>query len=42
MRNLDAMIAAHAMAVDAMLITNDHAFVRIKNLKLADWTKVVR
>jgi len=42
MGNLDAMIAAHALALDAVLVTNDHAFARIKNLKLADWTKAPR
>ena len=39
MGNLDAMIAAHALALDAVLVTNDHAFARIKKLKAADWTK---
>lgn len=42
MGNLDAMIAAHALALDAVLVTNDHAFARIKKLRLADWTKVAR
>ena len=42
MGNLDAMIAAHALALDAILVTNDHAFARIKKLKLADWTKAPR
>jgi len=42
MGNLDVMIAAHALAVNAVLITNDHAFVRIKTLKIEDWTKVSR
>jgi tRNA(fMet)-specific endonuclease VapC len=37
--NLDTMIAAHALAVDAVLVTNDHAFGRIKRLKVEDWTK---
>jgi tRNA(fMet)-specific endonuclease VapC len=39
MGNLDVMIAAHALAVDAVLVTNDHAFTRIKKLKIVDWTK---
>lgn len=39
MGNLDVMIAAHALAVDAVLVTNDHAFGRIKKLKVEDWTK---
>jgi len=42
MGNLDAMIAAHALALDAVLVTNDHAFARIKKLKLVDWTKEPR
>ncbi len=37
--NLDMMIGAHALAIGAILVTNDRAFARIKNLKLADWTK---
>jgi tRNA(fMet)-specific endonuclease VapC len=35
MGNLDMMIGAHALAVEAVLVTNDRAFSRIKNLKLA-------
>jgi tRNA(fMet)-specific endonuclease VapC len=42
MGNLDTMIAAHALALDAVLVTNDHAFARIKKLKVADWTKPSR
>lgn len=36
--NLDTMIGAHALATGATLVTNDHAFSRIKKLKLEDWT----
>ena len=39
MGNLDLMIGAHALAVGAVLVTNDRAFTRIKNLKVADWRK---
>ena len=39
MGNLDVMIAAHALVLDAVLVTNDHALARIKKLKVADWTK---
>ena len=39
MGNLDVMIAAHALALPAVLVTNDQAFARIKKLKVADWTK---
>jgi len=42
MGNLDTMIAAHALALDAVLVTNDHAFARIKKLKVVDWTKSSR
>lgn len=42
MGNLDAMIAAHALALDTILVTNDHAFARIKKLKVEDWTKASR
>jgi tRNA(fMet)-specific endonuclease VapC len=42
MGNLDAMIGAHALALDAVLVTNDRAFGRIKKLKVEDWTKESR
>jgi tRNA(fMet)-specific endonuclease VapC len=42
MGNLDTMIAAHALALDAILVTNDHAFARLKKLKVVDWTKEPR
>jgi len=42
MGNLDVMIAAHALALNAVLVTNDHAFARIKKLKIEDWTKESR
>jgi tRNA(fMet)-specific endonuclease VapC len=38
MGNLDLMIGAHALALGAVLVTNDQAFKRITNLQLADWT----
>lgn len=38
MGNLDTMIGAHALAIGAVLVTNDRAFARIKTLKLEDWT----
>lgn len=37
--NLDVMIAAHALALDAVLVTHDQVFRRIKKLKVSDWTK---
>jgi tRNA(fMet)-specific endonuclease VapC len=37
--NIDTMIAGHAMAVDAVLITNrEGRFLRVAGLKLEDWT----
>ena len=38
MADLDLMIAAHALADDAVLVTNDAAFRRITHLKTEDWT----
>jgi tRNA(fMet)-specific endonuclease VapC len=38
MGNLDIMIGSHALAVGAILATNDRAFARIKTLKVEDWT----
>jgi tRNA(fMet)-specific endonuclease VapC len=37
--SLDMMIAAHAVALGLILVTNDRAFARIKQLKIEDWTK---
>lgn len=37
--NLDMMIAAHAWAIGATLVTHDRAFQRVKHLKTEDWTK---
>jgi tRNA(fMet)-specific endonuclease VapC len=39
MGNLDLMIAAHALAAEAILVTNDRSFFRLKHLKIEDWTK---
>jgi tRNA(fMet)-specific endonuclease VapC len=39
MGNLDMMIAAHALAEEAVLVTNDRCFRRLKELKIEDWTK---
>lgn len=39
MGNFDMMIAAHALAVGAVLVTHDRVFQRVKHLKLEDWTK---
>jgi tRNA(fMet)-specific endonuclease VapC len=39
MGNLDLMIAAQALAENAILVSNDRAFRRIKRLQIEDWTK---
>jgi tRNA(fMet)-specific endonuclease VapC len=39
MGNLDMMIAAHALAVEAVLVTNDHAFRKLSRLKVENWTR---
>jgi len=39
MGSLDMMIAAHALALGLILITNDRAFGRIKTLKTEDWMR---
>jgi tRNA(fMet)-specific endonuclease VapC len=39
MGNLDMMIAAHALAAPAILVTHDRVFYRVKRLKIEDWTK---
>ena len=39
MGNLDLMIAAHALSVEAVLVTNDRSFRRLIHLKIEDWTK---
>jgi tRNA(fMet)-specific endonuclease VapC len=38
MGNLDTMIASHALAENAVLVTNGRAFSRIEDLRIADWT----
>ena len=37
--NLDMMIAAQALAVEAVLVTSDRAFRQVKGLKIRDWSK---
>ena len=39
MGNLDLMIAAHAMALEVVLVTHDHVFRRVKGLRVEDWSK---
>lgn len=37
--NLDLMIAAHALALGAVLVTSDRAFRRVKGLNSDDWSQ---
>lgn len=36
--NLDLMIASHALAVGAVLVSHDRVFRRVRELKTEDWT----
>ena len=36
--SLDVLIAAHALAVGAVLVTNDRAFNQVAQLRIEDWT----
>lgn len=36
---LDLLIAAHALGIDAVLVTNDRAFAQIAGLTIEDWTR---
>ncbi len=37
--NLDTLIAAHALATGARLVTSDAAFKRVPELAVVDWTQ---
>lgn len=37
--NLDLMIAAHALAMDVVLVTSDRVFRRVKGLREEDWAR---
>jgi tRNA(fMet)-specific endonuclease VapC len=37
--NFDVTSAAHALALNAILVTNDHAVTRMRNLEVEDWTE---
>lgn len=39
MGNMDMLIAAHALAVEAVLVTHDRVFRRVKGLRIEDWSK---
>ena len=36
--SLDMLIAAHALSIEAVLVTNDHAFGMVPGLIVVDWT----
>ena len=38
--NMDLMIAAHALATGAVLVSNDRVFRRVRGLRVEDWSKV--
>jgi len=35
---MDLLIGAHALSIDAVLVTNDHAFENLPGLSIEDWT----
>ncbi len=37
--NMDMLIAAHALAIQGVLVSNDHAFKQVKHLKLENWAQ---
>jgi tRNA(fMet)-specific endonuclease VapC len=39
MGNMDMMIAAQALAAEAVLVTADRVFRRVRGLKVEDWSK---
>jgi tRNA(fMet)-specific endonuclease VapC len=36
--SLDLLIATHALAIDAVLVTNDRAFTQVVGLQIEDWS----
>ena len=38
MAPLDLLIATHALSINAVLVTNDHAFRQMSSLLIEDWT----
>ena len=36
---MDLLIGSHALSIDAVLVTNDHAFGQLPGLSIEDWTE---
>ena len=36
---MDLLIGSHALSIDAILVTNDHAFGQLPDLSIEDWTE---
>jgi tRNA(fMet)-specific endonuclease VapC len=39
---IDLLIGAHALSIDAVLVTNDRAFAQLSGLAVEDWTEESR
>jgi tRNA(fMet)-specific endonuclease VapC len=39
---MDLLIGAHALAIGAVLVTNDHAFAQLPGVVIEDWTEAPR
>lgn len=39
---MDLLIGAHALSIDAVLVTNDRAFAQLSGLTVEDWTEESR
>jgi tRNA(fMet)-specific endonuclease VapC len=39
---MDLLIGAHALSIDAVLVTNDRAFAQLPGLAVEDWTEESR
>ena len=35
---MDLLIGSHALSIDAVMVTNDHAFAHLTGLRIEDWT----